>query len=74
MDKTLGKLLLLFYSKYRKLWKMKVSILPEILAFKLTDRSKEVLLLWIIFVIFVSCLSCFLVCSLQLCDHLQGKG
>ena len=27
-----------------------------------TDRSKAVLLLWIIFVIFVMCLSCFLVC------------
>ena len=29
-----------------------------------TDRTKAVLLLWIIFVIYVSCLSCFLVCSL----------
>ena len=41
---------------------------------KNTDRSKAVLLLWIIFVIYVSCLSCFLVCSLQPCGHLLGKG
>ena len=35
-----------------------------------------VLLLWIIFVIYVSCFSCFLlhVCSLQPCGHLLGKG
>ena len=39
-----------------------------------TDRSKAVLLFWIIFVICVSCLSCFLVCSLQPCGHLLGKG
>ena len=31
-------------------------------------------LLWILFVIYVSCLSCFLVCSLQPCGHLLGKG
>ena len=36
---------------------------------KFIDRSKAVLLLEIIFVIYVSCLSCFLVCSLQ-----PGKG
>ena len=30
-----------------------------------TDRSKEVYLLWIIFVVYVSCLSCFVVCSLK---------
>ena len=29
---------------------------------------------WIIFVIYVSCLSCFLVTSLQPCGHLLGKG
>ena len=40
----------------------------------LTDRSKAVLLLWIFFVIYISCLSCFLVCSLQPCGHLLGKG
>ena len=33
-----------------------------------------VLLLWINFVIYVACLSCFLVCSLQPCGHLLGKG
>ena len=37
----------------------------------LSDRSKAVLLLWILY---VSCLSCFLVCSLQPCGHLLGKG
>ena len=39
-----------------------------------TNRSKAVFLLLIIFVIYVSCLSCFLVCSLQACGHLLGKG
>ena len=39
-----------------------------------TDCSKAVLLLWIIFVVYVSCLSCFRVCSLQPCGHLLGKG
>ena len=36
------------------------------------DRSKAVLLLWIICVIYVLCLSCFRVCSLLPCDHLLG--
>ena len=42
----------------------------------LTDRSKAVLLLWIHFVISVSCLSLSycLVCFLQPCGHLLGKG
>ena len=39
-----------------------------------TDLSKVVHLLWIIFVINVSCLSCFINCSLQACGHLLGKG
>ena len=39
-----------------------------------TDRSKAVLLLWISFVIYVLCLSCLLVFSLQPCGHLLGKG
>ena len=41
-----------------------------------TKRSKVVLLLWILFVIYVSCLSLSycLVCSLQPCGHLLGKG
>ena len=34
------------------------------------ECRKAVLLLWIIFVIYVSCISCFLVCSLQPCGHL----
>ena len=32
------------------------------------------LLLWIIYVIYVLCLSCFRVCSLLPCDHLLEKG
>ena len=39
-----------------------------------TDHSKEVLLLWIICVIYVLCLSCFRVWSLLPCGHLLGKG
>ena len=39
-----------------------------------SDRSKAVLLLWFLFVIYVSCLSCCLICSLQPCGHLLGKG
>ena len=39
-----------------------------------TDRSKAVLLLRILYVICVSCLSCCLVCSLQPCGQLLGKG
>ena len=34
----------------------------------------NVLLLWILFVIYVTCLSCFLVCSLQPCGHLPWIG
>ena len=42
----------------------------------LTDRSKAVLIWWIIFVIFVLCLPLVycIVCSLQPCGHLLGKG
>ena len=41
-----------------------------------TDSSKAVLLLWIFFVINVSCLSllCYLVCSLQTWGPLLGKA
>ena len=39
-----------------------------------TDRSKSGFLLWIVFVIYVSYLSCFLVSSLQPCGHLLGNG
>ena len=56
-------------------WPSKVAE-PHILnsRAKLTDRSKAVLLLWIIFVIYVSCSLCFLVCPLQSCSHLLRKG
>ena len=37
------------------------------------ENSKAMLLLWIIFVIDVSCSSCFLVCSLQPSGHLLGN-
>ena len=39
-----------------------------------TDRSKVVLLLWIICVVYVLCLSFFRVCSLLPCGYLLGKG
>ena len=39
----------------------------------LTDRSKAGLLFGILFVTYVSCLSCCLVCSLQPFGHLLGK-
>ena len=42
----------------------------------LTDHSKPVFLMWIIFVICVAYLSLsyWLVCTLQHCGHLLGKG
>ena len=41
----------------------------------LSDHSMAVLLLWIFFVTYVSCLSCYLVVYLlQSCGHLLGKG
>ena len=40
-----------------------------------TDRSKAVLLLWIIYVIFVLfCYAFMHVCLLMPCGHLPGKG
>ena len=48
---------------------MKISYNLEALPRGHKKSSKTVLLLCIIFVIFVSCLSCFLVCSLP-----AGKG
>ena len=39
-----------------------------------TDHSKAVPLLWILFVIYVSCFSLSHVCSLQPCGDLLGKG
>ena len=41
---------------------------------KFTDRSKAVLLLWIICVFYVLCLSCFRVCSLLTCGHLRERA
>ena len=37
-------------------------------------RSKAVFLLWAFFLFYVLCLSCCLVCPLQPCGHLLGKG
>ena len=45
-------------------WYRETSLSPLVKIFLL------VLLLWIIFVIYGSCLSCFLVCSTHPCDHL----
>ena len=40
-----------------------------------TDRSKAVLLLWIIYVIIVLLLLCFSACLFMMpCGHLLGKG
>ena len=40
----------------------------------LSGRSKAVLLLWTLFIMYFSCLFLLcLVCSLQRCDHLLGK-
>ena len=44
-------------------WYHKSSLSPPVKKI-FTDFSKAMLLLWIIFVIYVSCLSCFLVCLL----------
>ena len=38
------------------------------------ENSKAMLLLWILFVIDVSCSSCFLVCSLLPSGHLVGNN
>ena len=54
-------------------WYRETSLSPPVKIF-FTDRSKVVLLMWVIFVIYVSCLSCFLVFSLQPCGHLLGRG
>ena len=53
-------------------WRRKTRLSHPVKYF--TGRSKAMLLLWIIFVINVSCVSCFLVCSLQPFGHLLGKG
>ena len=43
-------------------------------VFFLTDRSKAVLPLRVICVIYVLCLACFHVSSLLPCGHLKGNG
>ena len=53
-------------------WRRETGLSPPVKYF--TGRSKAVLLLWIICVIFVLCLSCVRFCSLQTCGHLLGKG
>ena len=68
----------LFVLSFPKYVLVHIRIKGEVGAIKLfknfTDRSKAVLLLWIICVIYVLCLSCFRVCSLLPCGHLLGKG
>ena len=58
-----------------RVWLVSLNIFKPLSIF-ITDCSKAVLLLWIIFVIYVSCLSLLwdLVCSLLPRDHLLGKG
>ena len=43
-------------------------------VFFFTDRSKAVLLLWSVCVIYLLCLPCFRVYSLLPCGHIKGKG
>ena len=43
---------------------------PPVKYFLLTVQGGTILLLWIIFVIYVLCLSCFRDCSLLPCGHL----
>ena len=54
-------------------WRRETCLSPPVKIF-LTDCSKAKLLLWIIFAIYVSCLSCFPVCSLQPRGHLLVKS
>ena len=53
-------------------WRRESGLSPPVKYF--TDRSKAVLLLWIIYVIYVLCFSCFHVFSLLPYGHLLGKG
>ena len=46
----------------------------SLISSEIDAGSKAVLLLWILFVIYILCLSCYLVCSLQPCGQLLGKG
>ena len=54
------------------MWERRIDVKVKV---SFTDHSMAVLLLRIFFVIYVSCLSCYLVvCLLQTCGHLLGKG
>ena len=52
-------------------WRRETGLNPTVFFF--TYRSKAVLLLWIICVIYVWCLSYFCECSLLPCGQLLGK-
>ena len=55
-------------------WRRETGLSPPVKYF--TDRSKAVLLLWIFYVIFLSCVRYVLVrfCLFVPCCHLLGKG
>ena len=53
-------------------WYHKTSLSPPVKCFYWPFQDGA--FLWIIFVIYVPCLSCFLVCALKTCGHLLGKG
>ena len=55
-----------------QVWWYRFLIFAIFLTF--TDRSKALLLLWIICVMYVLFLLCFRVCSLLPCGHLLVKG
>ena len=58
-----------------RITKMAAKWPPPVSLCIFTDHSMAVLLLWIFFVTYVSCLSCYLVVYLlQSCGHLLGKG
>ena len=55
-------------------WRRETDLSPPVKYF--TDRSREVLLLWIFYVFVLSCV-CYVfvrVCLYVLCGHLLGKG
>ena len=58
---------------YGRGWRREIDLSPPVKYF--TDRSKAVLLLWIIYVISVLfCYAFMHVCLLMPCGHLLGKG
>ena len=64
--------LILILASATSMWERRLD-LKSICIF--TDHSMAVLLLWIFFITYVSCLSCYLVVYLlQSCGHLLGKG